>query len=217
MTQQTPTTAQATPAKKMGAGTIILIGCGGIVGLGIILIIVLVIIGAAGIAKVANDPEFQEQVKAMEEKNAVQAVANLEENAESKNQKPAKEEKKNENPLVAAIASDLKPTGVLNDMFKLGSDYTDLQRKRKEEEIKGKVVQWKLEVYEVDTVMFGDGYKIQTSGNNCVGTFITIKKPTPEEVEKIEGLKTGDKITVKGYIRDVTMRYISIEPAILVD
>ena len=131
--------------------------------------------------------------------------------------------------------SDLKPYGELAEMFKIGSDNTDIQREKKLKEITGKVVQWKLPVYEVRSA--GNGYRIQTSGEktdvnailrnarfgfvapppaNPVSTIISISARNEKEKQFIEALKTGDSITFKGVIKDVSMRILEIEPAILI-
>jgi len=51
-------------------------------------------------------------------------------------------------------------------IFTLGSDHTDLQRERVLEEIKGKSVEWRLQVYEVSSTSKPDVFRIQTQ--SCV-------------------------------------------------
>ncbi|ANH73635.1 hypothetical protein ACS15_2221 [Ralstonia insidiosa] len=112
--------------------------------------------------------------------------------------------------------SDLRPDGELAAVFALGSRSTDLQREKQEAEIKGKVVAWRLPVYEVSKR--GDGYRIQTSsGRGVIGTFLTLTARTTAERQFIEGLHTGDSISFKGKIKGISMRSIDIEPAILWD
>jgi len=136
---------------------------------------------------------------------------------------PSKEEKAKkristiEN-LKNAGVSDLSPDGELALIFNMGSKYTDLQRDIKEKEIKGKVVIWKLKVYEVDKD--GKNYKIRTrldDNINIVGTSITIYPKNEEERKYIENLKTGDSIRIKGKVKGVILRYIRIDPAILTE
>ena len=115
----------------------------------------------------------------------------------------------------------IEATGELANAFNLMSKYTDVQRENLERQIKGKIVVWKLPVYEV-TRKEGR-YKIQTSSQekifishqSYVNTFITIKPRNNEEIKYIESLKTGDFITVKGKITGTFMRSIVIEPAII--
>ena len=64
------------------------------------------------------------------------------------------------NKIANANAENIDPAGELANAFKLNSDFTDLQRDNIEKEIKGKIVQWSLPVYEVRKV--GETYRIQT-------------------------------------------------------
>lgn len=116
--------------------------------------------------------------------------------------------------LRSASPSSLSPTGDLKAKFGLLSENTDIQRENAEKEITGQIVQWTLEVYEVSKS--SDYYRIQTSGSNAVGTFVSLYPQSDEESSYIESLKTGDTITVKGYITGTTMRNVDIDPAILV-
>ena len=101
-------------------------------------------------------------------------------------------------------------------MFKMGSENTDLQRDAKEKELKGKVVQWKVQVFEVKA----DGescYKIQTSGTDThPGTFIkACNEDDPGVAALVPGLKTKDVINVKGVINGTFMRNFELDPAIV--
>lgn len=129
--------------------------------------------------------------------------------------------------LETAQPSSLTPDGELAKIFTYGSDYTDLQRETKLEEIEGSVVQWRLPVYEISRD--GRGYQIQTSsdqsidlglfgsfGENLVSASVHLFPRNDAERTLIEKLKTGDHFTFKGVIADVVMRHIIIDPAILV-
>lgn len=115
--------------------------------------------------------------------------------------------------LAVVSATTLSPTGELAAMFNLMSDNTDLQRENKLKEIKGKVVEWSLTVYEVEKD--GDGYTVQTKAGNDVGTFIHISPRNAQDKATIEALKTGSRISIKGIIKDDLMRNLVIKPAIL--
>lgn len=115
--------------------------------------------------------------------------------------------------LAIAPVSNLRPDGELAAMFDLGSRYTDLQRENREKEIKGKVVQWRLPVYEVSK--HGDKYRIQTASNGTIGAFVTITPRSAADRQLVEALHTGDLLSFKGIISDVSMRNLEIEPAIL--
>ncbi len=124
--------------------------------------------------------------------------------------------------LVRAEPSELSPYGELAELFTIGSKNTDLQRENKLKEITGKVVQWKLPVYEV--ARSGKGYKVQTKRSsdegmfdqNLLGTLVYITPRNDAESKIIEALKTGDAILFKGVIAGSTMRAIEVNPAILV-
>lgn len=115
--------------------------------------------------------------------------------------------------LAAMPAAPILPTGELAAMFDLGSDNTDLQRENKLKEIKGKVVEWTLSVYEVEKD--GDEYKVQTDSDNAVGTFIYISPRNDQDKAVIEALKTGSRVSIKGIIGEDFMRHLVIKPAIL--
>lgn len=115
--------------------------------------------------------------------------------------------------LAAMQPAPLSPTGELATMFNLGSDNTNLQRENKLKEIKGKVVEWTLPVYEVKKD--GDGYKVQTATGDTVGAFIYISPRNDQDKTVIEALKTGSQISIKGIIKDDSIRHLIIKPAIL--
>lgn len=115
--------------------------------------------------------------------------------------------------LAAATPAQISPTGELAAMFNLMSDNTDLQRENKFKELKGKVVEWTLPVYEVQKD--GEVYEVQTEADEAVGAFVYITALNTQEKAEIEGLKTGSSISFKGVISDVTLRSLEIKPAIL--
>lgn len=125
--------------------------------------------------------------------------------------------------LEQAKPDAISPQGEIAEIFSIGSDFTDLQRQLKFKEIQGKVIEWRLPVYEVK--QSGDGYTIQTSGRakgemfgpKYIGTFLRITPRSEDDRRFVERIKTGDYIKVKGVIEDVTMRNLDIKPAIIVD
>jgi hypothetical protein len=123
--------------------------------------------------------------------------------------------------LAKAQPSGLRPDGELSEIFAIGGKYTDLQRENKLKEIKGQVIAWRLPVYEVSRS--GDSYRVQTEtsvrigpiGTDLIGAFVDITPRNDDERRELEALKTGDAITFKGRIADVTLRHLEIRPAIL--
>jgi len=115
----------------------------------------------------------------------------------------------------AQAATDIDPAE-LQQIFSFGSEYTDVQRDNKEEELEGKVLSWEAEVYEVNKATENE-YRIQTSGNSATpAAFLKITTRSPEEVQYVEGLKTGDSIQFKGRVSGTTMRHIDFDQAVLV-
>ena len=116
--------------------------------------------------------------------------------------------------LATASPSGLRPDGELERMFTMLSEHTDIQRENKEKEITGKIVEWTLSVYEVSRS--GENYRVQTHGDNVVGTFTILHPRSDSDRKRIEALKENDVITVRGYITGTSLRSVDIDPAILV-
>lgn len=124
--------------------------------------------------------------------------------------------------LQTAPISKLIPTGDLAKIFEFGGATTDLQRDNKMKAIKGSVVLWQLPVYEVKRD--GENYRVQTQNPNAFGndeamvpTIITLTSLSSDDTKTIESLKTGDIISFKGVINDVSLRHLLIKPAFLHD
>lgn len=121
-----------------------------------------------------------------------------------------------------AMPSKVLPSGDLAEIFRYGSDFTDLQRELKLKELLGELVEWRLPVYDVRQT--GDKYTIQTgsrfkgnlSERRVIGTFLRISPRGEIDKNYIEHLKTGDIITVKGLVKDSSLRNLEISPAILI-
>lgn len=134
---------------------------------------------------------------------------------------PSKEEKAQQllstlDNITNAQAANISPSGDINELFSYNSKNTDIQRDNKEKEIKGRIVQWSLPVYEVKK-RSENLYRIQTKGNTrYVGVFLTLHARNSDESAYIESLQTGNMISFKGKIEGTTMRNIDIAPAVLV-
>lgn len=106
----------------------------------------------------------------------------------------------------------------LAPLFRLGSDYTDLQREEALEEIGNKVIQWQVPVYEISRIKSSDLYRIIATWNNGLGAIIELTAITPEQVKYIYSLRAGDKLSIKGRLTgETTMRALEISPAIIWD
>ena len=97
--------------------------------------------------------------------------------------------------LKTAKIDKISPSGELYQIYSLGSNYTDLQRDNMTKELKDKIVQWTLPVFEVSKLS-ENKYKIQTDsgtlfGTKYVGTFTVVYTQNENEVRFIENLKTS--------------------------
>lgn len=116
--------------------------------------------------------------------------------------------------------SKYKIDGELAKAFNLNSKYTDVQRENLLKQIKGQLIIWEVEIYEVDKKS-DKTYKIQTSGGlnigtSDVGTFVELTAKDTLQSNFIEGLKTGQVIRIKGILTgESTLRSLIIKPAIL--
>lgn len=120
------------------------------------------------------------------------------------------------NELYNAPAVDINPQK-LATIFRLGSDFTDLQREDVLQDIKGKVIIWTVPIYEIKRVKDGL-YKIVAVGDDGFGCIITLTANSPEERKYIHSLKTGNRIQIKGILTgETTMRALDIAPAIIWD
>ena len=102
----------------------------------------------------------------------------------------------------------------LSEMFSMMGKSTKLQKDNKEEEIKGKIIEWTVKVFNVTK---REGYyRIQTSStDNMPGTFVNLYPRDDKQKSIIEGSTGGDLIKIKGIITDTTMGNIDITPAVL--
>jgi hypothetical protein len=116
--------------------------------------------------------------------------------------------------LAVEIPSDLRPDGELQETLSLFSDATDAQREETEKRILGLVVDWQLPVYDVSR-RSDDEYVVQTSGGNQVGTFCHIRTLSDADRAYLLTLKTNSIIRCKGVIKGIFLRYVVIDPAVL--
>lgn len=112
------------------------------------------------------------------------------------------------------VPSTLSPYGHLAEVFNLNSDYTDLQREETLSDIKGKIVEWELPLYEISREKSSNEYTLFFNPkSNSVGCIVIIKNPTKAEIDFMREAKTGDMITFKGIISGDFMRSLKLSPA----
>jgi hypothetical protein len=111
----------------------------------------------------------------------------------------------------------------VSEAFALGSDYTDLQRDILKKELVGSVVEWRLQVYEVD---LSEGrYNITSQpipikskkAVQLLRASVFVVPAGDNDHDLMRKVKTNDMITIRGRVRDIVLRtVVVIEPAFLV-
>lgn len=124
--------------------------------------------------------------------------------------------------IMRAEAVPISPEQV-SEAFALGSDSTDLQRDILRRELIGNVVEWRLQVYEVE---FAEGlYKVTSQALpikseevvQLLRAVVFIVPSSDDDHDLMRKVKTNDLVTIRGRVRDVVLRtVVVIEPAILV-
>ena len=109
------------------------------------------------------------------------------------------------------------------ETFALGSKSTDLQRKLLEKEVSGQVVEWDLQLYEVQ--LEGDIYTVSSNpipiandgGINLIRIVAEVRARTPEEHAFLRAVKTGDPIRLRGRVTAIALRTaVVLDPAVVV-
>lgn len=118
--------------------------------------------------------------------------------------------------IETAQPADLSPEK-LKSIFEFGSESTDLQRENATNQIKNKIIEWTVQVYEIKKTNKQNVYRVQTmSSSNMVGTFIMLHARNADDRTLINELKTKNWIRIKGVLTgETTLRNLEIDPAIL--
>ena len=112
---------------------------------------------------------------------------------------------------------------LVSEVFALGSDFTDLQRDLLRKELVGSVVEWDIQVYEID---YADGvYKVtsqpipikSTQAVNMLRANFSVYPQDERDHDLLRKTKTNDRIKIRGKVQDVIFRtVVLIEPAVLI-
>ena len=109
------------------------------------------------------------------------------------------------------------------ETFALGSRSTDLQRELLEKEVSGQVVEWDLQLYEVQ--LEGDIYTVSSNpipiandgAVNLIRIVAEVRARTPEEHAFLRAVKTGDPIRLRGRVTAIALRTaVVLDPAVVV-
>jgi hypothetical protein len=124
--------------------------------------------------------------------------------------------------LTRADAVPVLPEQV-SEVFALGSDSTDLQRDILRKELIGKVIEWDVQVYEID---YSDGvYKVTSQpipikskqAVNMLRASFSVYPLDERDHDLLRKAKTNDRIKIRGKVQDIVLRtVVLIEPAILI-
>jgi len=131
---------------------------------------------------------------------------------------PSSEDIEKEIATIESTTPDNINTAKLSETFGIMTKSTDIQRDNAEKELKGKILKLKVKIFEVkikdkEKLI----YRIQgSSTKNAPGTFVNLYARNASEAKKIESLKTGNFIFVKGKVTGVFMRNIDIDLARIV-
>ena len=124
--------------------------------------------------------------------------------------------------LVRADVVPVSPEQV-SEAFALGSDSTDLQREILRKELIGKVIEWDIQVYEIE--MGNGNYKITSQplpikSKNAVQLLravIFVSPMNDADIELLKIFRTNNMIKVRGRIRNIVLRtVVVVEPAFLI-
>lgn len=124
--------------------------------------------------------------------------------------------------IMRAEAAPISPEQV-SAAFALGSDSTDLQRDLLKKELVGSVVEWRLQVYEIDLEeglykVTSQAFRVESKeAVQLLRAVIFVVPLGDSDHDLMRKLKTNDMITLRGRVRDIVLRtVVVIEPAVLV-
>jgi hypothetical protein len=124
--------------------------------------------------------------------------------------------------ITSAKTNPIAPEQV-SEVFALGSEFTDLQRDILRKELVGSVVEWVIQVYEID---YADGiYKVTSQpipikskqAVNMLRASFSVYPQDDRDHELLRKAKTNDRTKIRGKVQDIVLRtVVLIEPAVLV-
>ena len=124
--------------------------------------------------------------------------------------------------IMRAEVVPLSPEQVA-EAFALGSDSTNLQRDLLNQELVGSVVEWRLQVYEVE--FLERRYKVTSQplpikskeAVQLLRAAVFVVQSSDSDHDLMRKIKTNDWVTIRGRVRDIVLRtVVVIEPAVLV-
>ncbi|MCA2376967.1 hypothetical protein ACQZ5D_06805 [Agrobacterium sp. 22-211-1] len=95
------------------------------------------------------------------------------------------------------------------------SGLTEVQKNEIKDSYRGKLVAWKLPVWDVS--QRNEEFVIQTSSQGKIAIFCKIRPSDDNEAKRIRQLAAGHLITCKGIVNGYTLGNVNISPAKLAD
>ena len=125
-----------------------------------------------------------------------------------------KDQSKDLNKIVVSPVDPISATElakVLND----NNANMNNQIKSREKEIKGKIIQWELEIFVV--TRSSDYYKIVTKAtSDAPGALLTLYPKDDQQIVYLDNIKPGATVKIKGKITGIQQGRININPAVLI-
>lgn len=112
--------------------------------------------------------------------------------------------------------SDILPDGKLYEMFKLNSQYTDVQRENELQNLKGRMVSWECSIYEVGKIDDKHYIVYPKPSDGQVDLILEVVVRNEDEPKYIESLTTGSRFAFTGMFSGKDfMRSLILDPVIL--
>lgn len=112
--------------------------------------------------------------------------------------------------------SDILPDGKLYEMFKLNSQYTDVQRENELQNLKGRMVSWECSIYEVGKIDDKHYIVYPKPSDEQVDLILEVVVRNEDEAKYIESLTTGSRFAFTGMFSGKDfMRSLILDPVIL--
>jgi hypothetical protein len=105
------------------------------------------------------------------------------------------------------------PSAELIDALSWTSDLTSVEKSRIKDEMRGKIVQWSMPVWNV-TKDGDDNYVVQTASGSGVGAFCKVTG-SDQDQSFVKELKAGQFVTCKGPVSGYTLGNVNISPSVL--
>jgi hypothetical protein len=117
--------------------------------------------------------------------------------------------------IMAATPNPITPEQVA-EAFALGTNATDVQREMIERDLVGSVVEWTIQVYDVE---FTEGrYKVMsqaipiqsTEAVQLLRVAAFVQAQSPKDDALLRAIQTGDALRIRGMVREIQLRTVLV-------